>query len=122
MRRSFPPPWTINEHNDACFIACDHNGHAMRCGEAADQGRGAVHGCGRRHGNQQSREAGWLEQLNRGPSQGRDRGLSVASRKLAPAGGQKQQVRKCNDLRRWLAENSLAANYHSVGIETAFRK
>ena len=29
MRRSFPPPWTINEHNDACFIACDPNGHAL---------------------------------------------------------------------------------------------
>ena len=20
MRRRYPPPWTINEHNDACFI------------------------------------------------------------------------------------------------------
>jgi hypothetical protein len=22
MRRRFPPPKTINEHNDACFMAC----------------------------------------------------------------------------------------------------
>jgi hypothetical protein len=25
----FPPPWTIDEHNDACFIVCDHNGQAL---------------------------------------------------------------------------------------------
>jgi hypothetical protein len=27
--RRFPPPWTIEEHNDACFIVKDHNGHAL---------------------------------------------------------------------------------------------
>jgi hypothetical protein len=29
MRRHFPPPWTINKHNDACFIARDHSGQAL---------------------------------------------------------------------------------------------
>ena len=28
MRR-FPPPWTIEEHNDACFIVRDKNGQAL---------------------------------------------------------------------------------------------
>jgi hypothetical protein len=27
--RRFPPPWTIDETNDACFIVKDHNGHAL---------------------------------------------------------------------------------------------
>jgi endo-1,4-beta-D-glucanase Y len=27
--RRFPPPWTIDEANDACFIVKDHNGHAL---------------------------------------------------------------------------------------------
>jgi hypothetical protein len=27
--RRFPPPWTIDEANDACFIVRDHNGHAL---------------------------------------------------------------------------------------------
>ncbi len=27
--RRFPPPWTIEEHNDACFIVKDHNGQAL---------------------------------------------------------------------------------------------
>jgi hypothetical protein len=27
--RRFPPPWTIQEYNDACFIVSDHNGHAL---------------------------------------------------------------------------------------------
>jgi hypothetical protein len=27
--RRFPPPWTIDEVNDACFIVRDHNGHAL---------------------------------------------------------------------------------------------
>ncbi len=27
--RRFPPPWTIEEANDACFIVKDHNGHAL---------------------------------------------------------------------------------------------
>jgi hypothetical protein len=26
--RRFPPPWTIDEANDACFIVKDHNGDA----------------------------------------------------------------------------------------------
>jgi len=28
MRR-FPPPWTIDEHNNACFIVRDHTGQAL---------------------------------------------------------------------------------------------
>jgi hypothetical protein len=27
--RRFPPPWTVDEANDACFIVKDHNGHAL---------------------------------------------------------------------------------------------
>jgi hypothetical protein len=27
--RRFPPPWTLDEANDACFIVRDHNGHAL---------------------------------------------------------------------------------------------
>jgi hypothetical protein len=27
--RRFPPQWTIEEHNDDCFIVKDHNGHAL---------------------------------------------------------------------------------------------
>jgi phage portal protein BeeE len=27
--RRFPPPWTIEEHNDACFIVSDKNGQAL---------------------------------------------------------------------------------------------
>ncbi len=27
--RRFPPPWTIDEMNDACFIVRDHNGQAL---------------------------------------------------------------------------------------------
>jgi hypothetical protein len=53
----FPPPWTIDEANDACFIVCDKNGQALgyfyleeepgptHGREPADQGRGAAHGC-----------------------------------------------------------------------------
>jgi hypothetical protein len=29
--RRFPPPWTIEELNDACFIVSDHNGQALAC-------------------------------------------------------------------------------------------
>ena len=29
MPRRFPPPWTIDEANDACFIVRDHNGQAL---------------------------------------------------------------------------------------------
>ncbi len=28
MRR-FPPPWTVEEHNNACFIVRDKNGQAL---------------------------------------------------------------------------------------------
>ena len=27
--RGFPPPWTIEEHNDACFIVRDNTGQAV---------------------------------------------------------------------------------------------
>ena len=27
--RRFPPPWTIEEHNNACFIVKDANGQAL---------------------------------------------------------------------------------------------
>jgi hypothetical protein len=27
--RRFPPPWTIDEMNDACFIVKDPGGHAL---------------------------------------------------------------------------------------------
>ena len=27
--RRFPPPWTVEDHNDACFIVKDHHGHAL---------------------------------------------------------------------------------------------
>ena len=27
--RRFPPPWTVEDHNDACFIVKDHGGHAI---------------------------------------------------------------------------------------------
>jgi hypothetical protein len=27
--RHFPPPWSIAEYNDACFIVHDHNGQAL---------------------------------------------------------------------------------------------
>jgi hypothetical protein len=26
---ALPPPWTIDEHNEACFIIRDHNGQAL---------------------------------------------------------------------------------------------
>jgi hypothetical protein len=28
-RRHFPPPWSIAEYNDACFIVSDHNGQTL---------------------------------------------------------------------------------------------
>ena len=28
--RSFPPPWTVEDHNDACFIVKDRGGQAFR--------------------------------------------------------------------------------------------
>jgi len=27
--RRFPPPWVIDEHNDACFIVKDHKGQPL---------------------------------------------------------------------------------------------
>ncbi len=27
--RRFPPPWTIEELNDACFVVRDHNGQQL---------------------------------------------------------------------------------------------
>jgi hypothetical protein len=27
--RRFPPPWTVEEYNDACFIVRDHNGQPL---------------------------------------------------------------------------------------------
>ena len=27
--RHFPPPWTVEDHNDACFIAKDHHRYAL---------------------------------------------------------------------------------------------
>ncbi len=27
--RRFPPPWTFDEHNNACFIVGDHKGQAL---------------------------------------------------------------------------------------------
>ena len=27
--RRFPPPWSVEEHNDACFIVKDRDGHAL---------------------------------------------------------------------------------------------
>ena len=27
--RRFPPPWSVKEYNDACFIVSDHNGQAL---------------------------------------------------------------------------------------------
>ena len=27
--RRFPPPWSIDEYNDACFIVKDADGHAL---------------------------------------------------------------------------------------------
>jgi hypothetical protein len=55
LRTCFPPPWTIEENNDACFIVKDPNGRRWRMstsrmnratcsGEPANQGRGAAHG------------------------------------------------------------------------------
>jgi hypothetical protein len=31
MARRFPPPWTVEDHNDACFIVKDHSGCAGAC-------------------------------------------------------------------------------------------
>ena len=30
-KRRFPPPWTIEEYNDACFIVTDANGQKLAC-------------------------------------------------------------------------------------------
>ena len=28
-QRRFPPPWSVEEYNDACFIVRDHSGQAL---------------------------------------------------------------------------------------------
>ena len=28
-RRRFPPPWSVEEYNNACFVVRDHNGQAL---------------------------------------------------------------------------------------------
>jgi hypothetical protein len=54
--RRFPPPWIVDEANNACFIVRDKNGQALayvyfedeagRLGGApAEQRRGAAHRC-----------------------------------------------------------------------------
>jgi hypothetical protein len=52
--RRFPPPWIIEEANDACFIVKDNSGHALAYvyfeqepgrrgdGQAADPRRGGT--------------------------------------------------------------------------------
>ena len=29
LKRRFPPPWTVDEMNDSCFIVRDKNGQAL---------------------------------------------------------------------------------------------
>jgi hypothetical protein len=29
MTRRFPPPWSVKEYNDACFIVRDNNGQQL---------------------------------------------------------------------------------------------
>jgi hypothetical protein len=29
MSRRFPPPWSVEEYNDACFIVRDHDGQQL---------------------------------------------------------------------------------------------
>jgi hypothetical protein len=36
--RRFPPPWTIDEMNDACFIVRDKNGQALGSGVLRSSG------------------------------------------------------------------------------------
>jgi hypothetical protein len=41
--RRFPPPWSIEELNDACFVVCDRNGQALAyTGTAIAQNYGRV--------------------------------------------------------------------------------
>jgi hypothetical protein len=37
--RRFPPPWSVDEENDACFIVRDHNGQALATGLCLFRGR-----------------------------------------------------------------------------------
>jgi len=32
MARRFPPPWSVEEYNDACFVVRDHNGQTALSG------------------------------------------------------------------------------------------
>jgi hypothetical protein len=38
MARRFPPPWSIEELNDACFVVRDHNGQALAYVYFEDEG------------------------------------------------------------------------------------
>ena len=38
--RRFQPPWTVEDHNDACFIVKDRNGFASALGVSANEGCG----------------------------------------------------------------------------------
>ena len=40
--RHFPPPWSIAEYNDACFIVRDQNGQALAYVYFEDEGRMAT--------------------------------------------------------------------------------
>src|ERR1700722_9281652 len=40
--RRFPPPWTADEANAACFIVKDHNGYALAYVYLADPGRAPI--------------------------------------------------------------------------------
>jgi hypothetical protein len=40
--RRFPPPWTIEENNDACFIVKDRNGRRWRYFEGEPGRRAAA--------------------------------------------------------------------------------
>ena len=42
--RRFPPPWVIDEHNDACFIVKDHKGQPLAYVYFEEEpGRGPAH-------------------------------------------------------------------------------
>ena len=43
--RRFPPPWAIDEHNDACFIARDANGQALGYFYFEEEPQRSAHHC-----------------------------------------------------------------------------
>jgi hypothetical protein len=69
--RRFPTPWTVEDHNDACFIVKDKSGYALAygvprgrtgapiCGQSHGQGRGAAH----RGEHRQAAGVGWDDWL-----------------------------------------------------------